>query len=76
MTYNAYSTDERERLAPNPGDLPHEERRAPTASQRPAAPGSDGIKAFMMKFAASAKPETVAPATRDFIKASAFLFRK
>jgi hypothetical protein len=37
---------------------------------------TDGIKAFMTKFTASAeKAETVAPATRDFLKASSFLQR-
>ena len=44
---------------------------------------TDGIKAFMMNFMASTmETETdagnldVAPATRDFLKASSFLFRK
>ena len=37
---------------------------------------NDGIKAFMTKFTASAeKTETVAPATRDFLKAASFLQR-
>ena len=44
---------------------------------------TDGIKAFMVNFTASmVKTETkagnldVPPATRDFLKASSFLFRK
>jgi hypothetical protein len=37
---------------------------------------TDGIKAFMTKFTVSAgKAETVAPATRDFLKAASFLQR-
>ena len=77
MTLNTYSTDETEFVTPDTADLPHENRRAPAPAQRPAAPGSNGIKAFMMKFAASPAPaETVAPATQDFLKAASFLFRK
>ena len=77
MTLNMFSTDEIESVTPDTTDLPHESRRAPTPAQRPAAPGSDGIKAFMMDFAASTEnTETVAPATQDFLKAASFLFRK
>jgi len=77
MTLNTYSTDEIESFTPDTADVPHESRRAPTPQQRPAVPGSDGIRAFMMKFADSAgDTETVPPATRDFLKAASFLFRK
>jgi len=77
MTLNMFSTDEIETVTQDTTDLPHESRRAPTPAQRPAAPGSDGIKAFMMNFAASPAPaETAAPATQDFLKAASFLFRK
>jgi hypothetical protein len=76
MTLNTFSNDEIESFTQDTTDLPHERRKAPTPAQRPAAPGSDGIKAFMMDFAASAKDEAVPPATRDFLKATAFLFRK
>ena len=75
MTLNMFSTDEIESFTPDTTDLPHESRKAPAPAQRPAAPGSDGIKAFMMKFAATAaQAETVAPATRDFLKAHHFFF--
>jgi hypothetical protein len=77
MTFNTFSTDEIESFTQDTTDLPYERRKAPTPAQRPAAPGSDGIKAFMMEFAASAEnTETVPPATRDFLKAASFLFRK
>ena len=83
MTYNASSTDEFEPIAPDTISLQQEDRKLPTHGQLRAATGNDGIKAFMMNFAAStAKAETdagnldVAPATRDFLKASSFLFRK
>jgi hypothetical protein len=77
MTLNMFSTDEIESFTQDTTDLPHESRRAPAPAQRPAAPGSDGIKAFIMEFATSAgKTETVPPATQDFLKAASFLFRK
>ena len=83
MTYNASSTDEIEPITPDTTSLQQEDRKLPTHGQLRAATGSDGIKAFMMNFAASTvKTETdagnldVAPATRDFLKASSFLFRK
>ena len=77
MTLNTFSTNEIESFTQDTTDLPHERRKAPAPAQRPAAPGSDGIKAFMMDFAASAaETDTVAPATRDFLKAASFLFRK
>jgi hypothetical protein len=77
MTLNTYSTYETESVTQDTTDLPHESRRAPTPARRPAAPGSDGIKAFMMEFAASpAQAETVAPAAQDFLKAASFLFCK
>jgi hypothetical protein len=77
MTLNMFSTDENETLTPDTTDLPHENRKSPTPAMRPAAPGSDGIKGFMMKFTEStAQAETVAPATQDFLKAASFLFRK
>ncbi|MEP7171869.1 MAG: hypothetical protein ABI705_00125 [Aestuariivirga sp.] len=77
MTLNTFSTDEIESFTHDTTDLPHEHRKAPTPEQRPAAPGSDGVKAFMMEFAASTgETETVPSATRDFLKAASFLFRK
>ena len=76
MTLNTYSADEIESVTADTTYLPRESRRAPTPARRPAAPGGDGIKAFMMKFTASTAAETVAPATQDFLKAASFLFRK
>jgi hypothetical protein len=76
MTLNTFSTDEIESFTQDSTDLPHERRKTPTPEQRPAAPGSDGVKTFMMEFAASTADETVPPATRDFLKAASFLFRK
>ena len=76
-TFNTYSADEIESVTADTTELPRERRRAPTPAHRLAASGSDGIKAFMKKFAVSpAQAEAVAPATRDFFKASLFLFRK
>ena len=77
MTLNIYSNEENVSVTADTTDLPHERRQAPTPAPSRAAPGSDGIKTFMMKFAASATPaDTVAPATQDFVKASSFLFRR
>lgn len=77
MTLNTFSAEENESLAPDTTDLPRENRKAPAPAKRPAAAGSDGIKAFMKKFTASAaQAEAVAPATQDFLKAASFLFRK
>lgn len=98
MTYNTSSTNELddnllrdseisrgeiERVIPNATGLQQKGRKLPMHAQPYAATGSDGIKAFMMNFAASSmNAETdagnsdVPPATRDFLKASSFLFRK
>jgi hypothetical protein len=76
-TFNTYSANEIESVTADTTELPRERRRAPTPAHRLAASGSDGITAFMKKFAVSpAQAETVAPATRDFLKASLFLFRQ
>ena len=70
-------------VTPRTTGLHHEDRKLPAHGQLRAAAGSDGIKAFMMNFTATtAKAEIgisnkdVTPATRDFLKASSFLFRK
>ena len=88
MTYNTTSSahlrhdsgisdGEGERVAPSTVALHQESRKPPTPGQLRALVSDDGIKAFMMEFAASAgETETVAPATRDFLKAASFLFRK
>ena len=77
------SRGEIERVTPDTTGLQQKHRKLPTPAQLHAPAGSDGIKAFMKNFAASSvNAETdggnsdVAPATRDFLKASSFLFRK
>ena len=77
MTLNTFSSDEIELTTQDTAGLPHETRKTPIPAKPPVPQGSDGIKGFMMKFAATAaQAETVAPATRDFLKAASFLFRK
>ena len=83
LTDSGTSRGKTERVSPGKAGLQQKDRKLPTPGQLHAATGSDGIKAFMKNFAAStAKAETdagnldVAPATRDFLKASSFLFRK
>ena len=98
MTYNTSSTNELddsllrdreisrgeiERVTPATTGLQQKDRKLPMHGRPHAATGSDGIKGFMMNFAASSvNAEThggnldVPPATRDFLKASSFLFRK
>ena len=56
--------------------LSREAPKVSAARQRRAAAGNDGIKAFMMNFAASTRSTDVPPATKDFLKAASFLFRK
>ncbi|HLA01882.1 MAG TPA: hypothetical protein VJ019_03895 [Aestuariivirga sp.] len=56
--------------------LRQEDGKMSSPTRRRSVASSDGIKAFMMNFAAFSRNKDVAPATGDFIKASSFLFRK
>jgi hypothetical protein len=76
MTDNTFSTDELESLTSLPGDVAQDAPVTPKPAKRRGARARDGIKGFMMDFAATTKADSVPPATRDFINAAAFLFRK
>ena len=54
----------------------NEATKVSAVRQRRAAARDDGIKAFMMNFSATPHSADVPPATRDFLKAASFLFRK
>lgn len=70
------SSREAEGIAPSLAGLSHEALEIPAVRQRRAPAVRNGIKAFMMNFAASTRSADVPPATQDFLKAASFLFRK
>jgi hypothetical protein len=83
MNYNTSSTDElRKDSETSHGDSKgaggarHEDCKMPAPRQIRTAVGHDGIIAFMENFTASTRADDAAPATQDFLKASAFLLRK
>ena len=91
MTYNTSATDaledhllkDREILpvgiesqSPGKAGLRHDEHNIETLRRHRSAASKDGVKAFMVNFAASSSNKEVAPATGDFRSAASFLFRK